>query len=174
MYPNAAFQARVEAAIVQLEWAVARRRRVQTLLAEIAAIEALVLQWGGDTTPCDIGLGESTEPFRETAQRLRLDCATGDVTAGEVSLCPIRHVPIDMIAEVVARDVGAVSAMTQALVLDHAVLEATAQLVARYTNTPPPPDTSESGTPLAAKVPGPVRFDSFSVSESLAIPPPPD
>jgi hypothetical protein len=84
----------VEAAIVSLEWELARARWRQGLQDERDAIEKAI--------PLAGTYGIEEEPLRDRLEQIAAE-SQGDVTADRVSVIPLRSVPMDLITAAVVR-----------------------------------------------------------------------
>lgn len=90
----AEFEPYVERAVTALEWTTARARWRQGLLVEREAIDKAI--------PLAGSYGVEREPLEARLRQIDQDL-TGDVTADQVPLLPLRSVPMDLITTAVVR-----------------------------------------------------------------------
>lgn len=95
--------------------------------------------------------------YPDAAFQARVDAAIGVVEAAKGgAVCPLRRIPLDLIAEVVAQDLGVTSALAGTLVPDQILRAAVLAVLGRFIRDPqakPPNTTSLTLEERAAMAP---------------------
>jgi hypothetical protein len=138
IYPGTVFQTRVDEAVVQLEWTIARQRRVRIKTSEIDSLKELKAKWGDHATLQDILASDDVEPLAAKVLRLQHELHTEDVTADEVSPSLIRQVPLDLLAWAIAKEIVGQggSPLRLSLVPDHVIFNALIMVAQRNHKLP--------------------------------------